>query len=75
MNNERARRARKGAEPNAMIDISAGDPHSVTEQIAYASWERRGRPFGSPEVDWFAPEKALASARSYIELPYYGVQL
>jgi hypothetical protein len=22
-------------------------------QLAYHYWEERGRPFGSPEVDWF----------------------
>ena len=29
--------------------------------MAYENWERRGRPFGSPEVDWFAAEKELAA--------------
>ena len=57
-----------------MIDISAEDLHSVTEKVAYAFWERRGRPLGSPEVDWLAAERALASARSYRGLPYYSIQ-
>ena len=58
-----------------MTNISAGNLHSVTEKMAYAFWERRGRPLGSPEVDWFAAERALASALSYRDLPYYSVQL
>ena len=34
----------------------------IDEQIAalaYALWEQRGRPEGSPEVDWFAAEAQL----------------
>jgi hypothetical protein len=27
--------------------------------LAYALWEKRGRPVGSPEEDWFAAERAL----------------
>ncbi|HZU25459.1 MAG TPA: DUF2934 domain-containing protein [Bryobacteraceae bacterium] len=27
--------------------------------LAYALWEKRGRPIGSPEEDWFAAERAL----------------
>jgi len=30
----------------------------VTE-LAYKLWIRRGRPLGSPEVDWFAAEQAV----------------
>ena len=33
----------------------------LTKQLAYENWERRGRPIGSPEVDWFAAEKELAA--------------
>jgi Protein of unknown function (DUF2934) len=31
------------------------------ELRAYHSWEARGRPFGSPEVDWFDAERELAA--------------
>ena len=37
--------------------------HEIVLELAYQHWERRGRPFGSPEVDWFAAENAL---RSYL---------
>ena len=30
--------------------------------MAYKLWEARGRPFGSPEVDWFAAEQAVYSS-------------
>jgi hypothetical protein len=29
------------------------------EKLAYALWQDRGRPSGSPEVDWLAAEAAL----------------
>ena len=47
-----------------MNDFFAGDLHELTAKLAYEYWERRGHPFGSPEVDWFAAEKALASSRA-----------
>jgi hypothetical protein len=34
----------------------------VTAELAYYLWEERGKPEGSPEVDWFAAEKALAAS-------------
>jgi len=37
--------------------------HEIVRELAYQHWEKRGRPFGSPEVDWFAAEEAL---RSYL---------
>lgn len=46
-----------------MNDFFAGDLHELTEKRAYEYWERRGRPYGSPEIDWFAAEKALAPSR------------
>ncbi len=54
-----------------MEDFFAGDAHDVTTKLAYQLWEQRGRPFGSPEVDWFAAEKALAAQRD----PLYGIAL
>jgi len=47
--------------------ISAEDLHELTEKLAYDNWERRGRPLGSPEIDWFAAEKALASTQRHSE--------
>ena len=48
-------------------------PHATTEKetnaiaireddiavLAYALWEKRGHPIGSPEEDWFQAERAL----------------
>ncbi len=28
-------------------------------KLAYKLWEQRGRPLGSPDVDWFAAEQAV----------------
>jgi hypothetical protein len=37
--------------------------HEILQELAYQHWEKRGRPIGSPEVDWVAAEEAL---RSYL---------
>ena len=58
------------------MDVT-GDAHDVTTKLAYQLWEQRGRPFGSPEVDWFAAEEALASAQREpkLDFPLYGITL
>jgi DUF2934 family protein len=33
--------------------------HEYVSNLAYKLWAQRGRPLGSPEVDWFAAEQAL----------------
>ena len=60
-----------------MAELLAGNVHELTARLAYQLWEHRGRPFGSPEVDWFAAEKALASAQRdpKLDFPLYGITL
>lgn len=43
-------------------DFSGEDRHEFVAKLAYKLWVERGRPLGSPEVDWFAAERALYSA-------------
>jgi Protein of unknown function (DUF2934) len=43
-------------------DFLGEDRHEFVAQLAYKLWEKRGRPLGSPEVDWFAAERAVYSA-------------
>jgi len=43
-------------------DFLGEDRHELVAKIAYKFWEQRGRPFGSPEIDWFAAERAVYSA-------------
>ena len=43
-------------------DFLGEDRHEFVAKLAYKFWEDRGRPFGSPEVDWFAAERAVYSA-------------
>lgn len=33
--------------------------HHQIEERAYYLWERRGRPYGSPEVDWERAEREI----------------
>jgi hypothetical protein len=43
-------------------DFLGEDRHEFVEKRAYELWEKRGRPIGSPEVDWFAAEQAVYSS-------------
>lgn len=44
-----------------MSDSFLTQSEDLTQKLAYEYWVNRGRPFGSPEVDWFAAEKHLAT--------------
>ena len=35
----------------------------TTRRLAFQFWQERGSPIGSPELDWFRAEEALARAR------------
>jgi hypothetical protein len=45
--------------------------HDEIARLAYELWERRGRPLGSPEIDWHAAENALGvrDSREEFSLP------
>jgi len=43
-------------------DFLGEDRHEFVAKLAHKLWEERGRPLGSPEVDWFAAERAVYSA-------------
>jgi hypothetical protein len=43
-------------------DFLGEDRHEFVTKLAYKLWDQRGRPFGSPEVDWFAAERAVYSS-------------
>jgi hypothetical protein len=45
-----------------VTDFLGEDRHEFVAKLAYQLWEARGRPFGSPEVDWFAAERAVYSS-------------
>ena len=49
-------------------------PHDEIAKLAYKLWERRGRPPGSPEIDWYAAESALAARVSREEFSLPGVR-
>jgi len=40
-------------------DFLGEDRHEFVAKLAHKLWEERGRPLGSPEVDWFAAERAV----------------
>jgi hypothetical protein len=45
--------------PRPLTDFYGEDRHELVQKLAYQEWEKRGSPFGSPEVDWFAAEKIV----------------
>ena len=51
-------------EPNAVrrpkntVQTNTPDPDEI-RTLAYQHWIQRGRPFGSPENDWFRAEQEL----------------
>jgi hypothetical protein len=47
--------------------------HEEIARHAYELWERRGRPFGSPEIDWYAAERASGVKDSRKEFSLPGV--
>jgi hypothetical protein len=49
-------------------DFLGEDRHEFVAKLAYKLWEQRGRPFGSPEVDWFAAERAVYTSLVASEL-------
>jgi hypothetical protein len=44
-----------------MNEFFAGDVSELIKGLAYEFWEQRGRPLGSPEVDWQKAEEKLGS--------------
>jgi hypothetical protein len=51
------------------IDSDEGSiEHGHIELLAYAYWLERGRPFGSPEVDWLHAVETLRAGGA-LDLP------
>jgi len=40
-------------------DFAYESRYEFVERLAYKLWSQRGRPLGSPDVDWFAAEQAV----------------
>ncbi len=54
--------------------MSNAHSHREIANLAYELWERRGRPLGSPEIDWHAAECALGVRNSPEEFSLPGVR-
>jgi hypothetical protein len=48
--------------------------HEEIARLAYELWDHRGRPLGSPEIDWYAAESALGVRDSRGEFSLPGVR-
>ena len=44
----------------------------VIAELAYTYWEARGRPWGSPEEDWFRAEHEFKESRRWMGLQSAG---
>jgi hypothetical protein len=44
--------------PKPLTDFYGEDRHELVQKLACQHWEKRGSPLWSPEIDWFAAEKA-----------------
>lgn len=59
---------KKAAAPKAkaakaeVITMKAAPTQEQVRELATKLWEERGRPFGSPEVDWTRAEELLKAA-------------
>ena len=54
--------------------MTRASSHDVIAKLAYELWERRGRPVGSPEIDWYEAESALGMRDSREEFSLPGVR-
>ena len=54
----RSRREDRVQQAKPLTDFYGEDRHELVQKLAYQHWEKRGSPLGSPEIDWFAAEKA-----------------
>jgi len=48
--------------------------HEEIARLAYELWERRGRPLGSPGIDWHEAMRALGVRDSQKEFSLPGVR-
>jgi Protein of unknown function (DUF2934) len=60
---EQSRSEDRAQRPKPLTDFYGEGRHELVQKLAYQHWETRGRPLGSPEVDWFAAEEAM---RAYL---------
>lgn len=57
---EESRPPDKQQQPLQLIpDFAYESRYEFVKKLAYKLWIKRGRPLGSPDVDWFAAEQAV----------------
>ena len=55
----KSRLSKKQTPVELATDFLGEDRHEFVAKLAYELWIKRGRPVGSPDVDWFAAEQAV----------------
>lgn len=50
--------------------------HDHIARLAYSYWEGRGRPIGSPDIDWLRAERELLSEMNMADqLPFSSMDM
>ena len=50
--------------------------HDQIARLAYSHWEGRGRPVGSPDIDWLRAERELLSEMNMADqLPFSSMDM
>ena len=60
-----------------MTHLGEARRHQLISRLAYECWERRGRPLGTPEIDWLTAERAIDADRSALDrdLPFSAIRM
>ena len=53
-----------------LTDGESSGSHASIGRLAYRLWQNRGRPTGTPEIDWFHAENEVREIASSETLPF-----
>jgi hypothetical protein len=56
---------KNGIHHTAPVNGNGHPAHDSIARLAYAIWEKRGRPFGSPEEDWLQAERQFTQRHDF----------
>jgi hypothetical protein len=62
-------------EESALRIAGSGQDRESIRRLAYRLWEERGRPIGSPDVDWARAEDEFRRACSAQNLPFSDIAM
>jgi DUF2934 family protein len=74
LNSNRQRSVQRGSEPSTSGRTTRVAHPKLSEtwvqkdiaKLAYALWQQRGCPYGTPEFDWFEAERTLRQSSQHV---------